>query len=97
MAQSASNLRITVSADGGILLDVSRGRFFRLNPLASRIVDVLLQGKTVTEVVNQISLECLIDIEVVRLDVEEFLHQLHAVGLFPTAQCDKSLTPRSTR
>jgi hypothetical protein len=96
MVHTARNLRITVSADGGILLDVSRGRFFRLNALASRIIDALQQGKTVTEVVNQVSHESSVDTEIVRLDVEEFIHQLHAKGLFQTAQSDKSPISRST-
>jgi hypothetical protein len=96
MVHTARNLRITINADGGILLDVSRGRFFRLNPLASRIIDALQQGKTVTEVVNQISHECLVDTKIVRLDVEEFIQQLHAEGLFQTAQSDKSPISWST-
>jgi hypothetical protein len=97
MVHTAGNLRIAVNADGGILLDVARGRFFRLNSLASRIIDILQQGKTVTEVVDQISHECSADIEIVRLDVQEFMHQLHAKGLVQTEECDRSPILRSTR
>ena len=84
MVQTVGNLRLAVTADGGILLDVARGRFFHLNPLASKIIEILQQGKSVTEIVDQISDECAADIGIVRLDVQEFLQLLQAKGLVQT-------------
>jgi Coenzyme PQQ synthesis protein D (PqqD) len=90
MVQTADNLRIAVTADGGILLDIARGRFFRLNPWGSRIIEILQKGKSIADVVDQISHECTADIEIVRLDVQEFIQLLEARGLVQTDEEERS-------
>lgn len=81
MAQSATNLRIAATADGAILLDLVRGKFFRVNPMGSKIIQILQQGNSVSDVTRQISLESGTDIDIVRMDVEEFIHLLRGRGL----------------
>jgi Coenzyme PQQ synthesis protein D (PqqD) len=81
VTQSATNLRIAATGDGAILLDLARGKFFRVNPMGSKIVQILQQGNSVSNVIEQISLESGTDIDIVRMDVEEFVHLLRGRGL----------------
>lgn len=85
MAQPASSLRIAAEADGAILLDLVRGKFFRVNPMGSKIIQILQQGKSVSDVIEQISLENDTDIDIVRVDVEEFIHLLRERGLLESS------------
>jgi len=72
----SSAIRRTRTPDGGILLDVERGRMFCLNPVASKILDLLDEGCDRAQIVDQLSAAYDADVEVVRVDVRDFLEAL---------------------
>ncbi len=75
------NIRRVSSADGGIVLDLRRGAMFRVNPLGSRVLDLLDKGASLLQVTEQISLEFGVALDVVRADVSDFLDCLERYGV----------------
>jgi hypothetical protein len=75
MFSISKSVRITKSADGGILLDVERGQIFSLNPVATRIVELLAREQSVRSLATQIGREFGISKELAR-DVNDFLSTL---------------------
>lgn len=71
-------LRATHDQDGGIVLDIRSGRMFRLNPVGSRILELLRAGLEESEITQQVSREFHADRETVASDVKEFLAHLEA-------------------
>jgi Coenzyme PQQ synthesis protein D (PqqD) len=76
MIKLSENVRVSQDQEGAILLDVSRGKIYGLNPVASRIVMLLTQGLDEDQLKSEISREFSTDIESVRSDVDEFLADL---------------------
>jgi hypothetical protein len=85
MAHLASGIRRISSPDGGIVLDLRSGSMFRLNPVGSRILDLLDEGHSAGEIVQRLSAEFHISLDVSQTDVREFLDSLKVRGL-----CDSS-------
>lgn len=81
MTLLANNIRRVSSADGGIVLDVRRGTMFRLNPLGSRVLDLLDKGESLPRISDQISAEFGVALDVVQTDLREFLDSLGLHGL----------------
>lgn len=75
------NIRRVSSADGSIVLDLRRGAMFRVNPLGSRILDLLDKGASLLEVTEAISREFRVAPDVVRADVSDFLDSLERHGV----------------
>jgi hypothetical protein len=75
MFSISKSVRLTKSRDGGILLDMERGGIFSLNPLATRIVELLRREQTVSSLVAQIGHEFGIS-EQLASDVTDFLSTL---------------------
>jgi len=75
MFSISKSVRLTKSADGGILLDVERGAIFSLNPVATRIVELLEREQSVSSLTTQIGREFGISKELAR-DVNDFLSTL---------------------
>jgi len=75
------NIRRVSSADGGIVLDLRRGAMFRVNPLGSRVLDLLDKGASLLQVTEEISREFRIAPDVVRRDVSDFLDCLERYGV----------------
>ena len=73
--------RLTKSVDGGILLDVQQGAMFSLNPVGTRIIELLTEPQDSLSLTARISLEFGIPEETIRSDVEEFLATLAKQGL----------------
>jgi hypothetical protein len=69
-------IRLTKSQDGGILLDVEHGAIFSLNPVGTRIIELLEEGQSLSSLVRQISREFGVSEEIVKGDVDEFLSSL---------------------
>jgi hypothetical protein len=82
MTPLANAIRRTSNADGGVVLDLRRGTMFRVNPLGSRILDLLDTGEPFSRIAEQISTEFGVALDVVQADVKEFLDCLELHGVF---------------
>jgi len=76
MAKLSKHLRTIHSDDGAILLNVATGRMFKLNPVGSRVIELLKLGQTQTELSEHISLEFDVEVKIVRHDIDQFLERL---------------------
>jgi hypothetical protein len=76
MLTISSSVRLTKSQDGGILLDVEQGEIFRLNPVGTRILELLKEGHNGPSLTRALSCEFGVPEQVVREDVGDFLSQL---------------------
>lgn len=63
------------------MLDLRRGSMFRVNPLGSRILDLLERGEPVPRIAEQIGAEFGVALEVVQADLKEFLDSLDRHGV----------------
>jgi hypothetical protein len=69
--------------DGGVVLDIDRGRIFSLNPSGSAIFQLLEQGCTDDDIVSELVERFEITPDVARSDLAEFRHSLENYALFP--------------
>ena len=76
MLTISSSVRLAKSQDGGILLDVEQGEIFRLNPVGTRIIELLKEGHDRLSLTRALSCEFDVPEQVVREDVRDFLSQL---------------------
>ena len=81
MTHLSDNIRRSSSPDGEILLDVRRGTMFRLNPLGSRILDLLDRGESASRIAEEISEEFGVARDVVQIDLTDFLNSLEFHGV----------------
>jgi hypothetical protein len=72
----SDNIRSTHNQDGGIVLDILHGRMFRLNFVGSRILELLKQGSTEPEIVDQLARQFGIRPSTAEADVREFVEIL---------------------
>ena len=81
MLAISHTVRRTRTSDGGILLDVSKGRILCFNPTASMILDRIEVGDSEDRIVEWLSAEYGAEIDTVRADVRAFLEELrrHAI------------------
>ena len=84
--------RLTSSVDGGILLDVQKGVMFSLNPVGTRIIELLREPQDSLSLAAKISQEFGVSEETVRGDVEEFLATLEKQGLLALENTDPGST-----
>jgi hypothetical protein len=76
MSRVPSHIRSIVNGDGAVLLDIPRDRMVTLNSTGAFIWERLQQGRTVDEVIHDLSAESKTDPSVVERDVHAFLEQL---------------------
>ena len=76
MYRVSDEVRNTHSQDGGIVLDIRQGRMFNLNFVGSRILELLKSGSAESEIVNEISRQFDISLELAENDVREFIQTL---------------------
>jgi hypothetical protein len=76
MLKVSDNVRSTHSQDGGILLDIRRGRIYGLNFAGSRILELLRQNYEEAQIPEEISRQFGISLETAAADVREFLDSL---------------------
>jgi Coenzyme PQQ synthesis protein D (PqqD) len=76
MLTISTAVRMTKSQDGAILLDVEQGEIFALNPVATRIVELLQEGHDGFSLAATLSREFSVPEEVVKGDVDDFLNRL---------------------
>ena len=77
----SKNLRTVTNADGGAVLDLHRGKMFRLNTTGAKILELLARGCTEESIAAEISESCGMDIGLVSVDVHAFLAALRTAGL----------------
>ena len=76
MYRLSPTLRTTSSEEGGVVLDIAQGRMFELNPIATRMVRYLGEGRTKEEIFDTISREFETSRETVSSDFQQFLEIL---------------------
>lgn len=76
MYQVSDGVRSTRNQDGGVLLDIQRGKILRLNFTGALILEQLQQGQSQSQIADGISQEFSISREVVHRDVDDFMKSL---------------------
>jgi hypothetical protein len=76
MSKISDAIRHTQNEDGGIVLNTLSGRMFCLNPVGSRIFELLVQGCDEAFIAEDIALGCGVSTEAVRTDLHEFIETL---------------------
>lgn len=76
MLKLSEEVRSTHSQDGGVVLDIRQGQMFRLNPVASRMFELVKRGYCETSIADEISREFGVAREIVEIDLSEFLSHL---------------------
>jgi len=76
MFKLADSIRSTHGQDGAIVLDVKQGQIFNLNPVGSRILELLEYGAAEPEIVKVISGEFTTNKDMVANDVRDFINSL---------------------
>jgi hypothetical protein len=79
-------IRAARTPDGYVLLDTEWGRLFCLNPVGSRIFDLLRQGLAEKRIVSQIVADYAVSCETAQADVHEFLESLFRHRIFDQRQ-----------
>jgi hypothetical protein len=72
----AKEVRETVNQDGAVLLDVRQGLCFSLNPIGTRIWEMVKDGFSLDEITDTLQQEFRLSRSQVAEDVSEFLKQL---------------------
>ena len=72
----SDGVRSTHGQDGAIVLDIHQGQMFNLNPVGSRILELLESGLAEADIVETISREFSAGREIVENDVREFIGSL---------------------
>ena len=67
--------------DGGVVLDINRGKIFSLNGLGALIFERLREQQNESQIVEEISQQFDISVETVRADFIEFVRSLEKQGL----------------
>ena len=83
-------MRSTQTQDGRILLDIRQGQMFSVNVVGSRILELIEQGWEEPRITDEISRAYGMEIEVVRIDVCEFIaalrkHRILNAGCWPNS------------
>jgi Coenzyme PQQ synthesis protein D (PqqD) len=81
MLQLSENLRATTDREGGILLDLARGRLFRCNASGAAILELLLRGCDEAQIEREFAERFGLSAEQASSDVREFLSALRGNGL----------------
>lgn len=76
MFRVSDGVRSTHGQHGAIVLDVQQGQMFNLNPVGSRILELLESGSAQADIVEVINREFNASREVVENDVREFIESL---------------------
>jgi len=76
MYRVSETVRTTHGQDGAVVLDIRQGQMFNLNPVGSRIVELLKSGNTELQIADQLIREFGIGRDVAEKDTHEFLQEL---------------------
>lgn len=87
----SEHLRSTNSQDGAVILDIFHGQMYRLNVVGSRMLELLKEGLTESQIADQISRESGADREIVAQDFRQFLAHLEKHHLIESQPSGVSL------
>jgi DNA-binding CsgD family transcriptional regulator len=88
MMRLSENVRTVTSPEGGVILDLRRGKLFRLNPTGATILELLVRGYGEERITAEISERCGVAPARVSTDVRSFLNSLAGNGLLLGAEAD---------
>lgn len=74
-------IRRLSNIDGGVLLDLRRGKLLRVNVVGTKVLDLLEQGNSQTQIAEKLSAEFQIALSDAEADVSEFLASLKTQGV----------------
>ena len=77
----AQGVRETVNQDGAVLLDIEQGLCFGLNPVGTRIWEMLKDGRSVDEISDALEQEFHVPRAQILSDISDFLEQLAKMRL----------------
>ena len=77
----AKGVRETVNQDGAVLLDIEQGLCFSLNPVGTRIWEMIKDGRSVDEIADALEEEFRLPRTQLLMDVSDFLKQLENMRL----------------
>jgi hypothetical protein len=86
MYKVSDTVRSTHNQDGAVVLDIQQGEMFNLNPVGSRILELLKSGSTQSAVIDEITRQFNAERAVVERDVQEFIISLREHRLLVDAQ-----------
>jgi len=81
MSPFAGTIRRLSGVDGGAVLDLRRGILFRVNPMGTKVMDLLEQGNSLEQIAEQLSAEFRVELSEVRSDVSNFIEDLNSRGV----------------
>ena len=64
-----------------VMMDMERGNYFMLNPVGSRIWELIEKPVSVEEIIHRLREEYEVSLEECHEAVKEFLHELHHANL----------------
>jgi hypothetical protein len=77
----AEGVRETVNQDGAVLLDIEQGLCFSLNPVGTRIWEMIKDGRSVDEIADTLEEEFRLPRAQMLTDVSDFVTQLNNMRL----------------
>jgi hypothetical protein len=77
----AKGVRETVNQDGAVLLDIEQGLCFSLNPVGTRIWEMIKDGRSIDEIADALEEEYRLPRTQLLTDVSDFLKQLENMRL----------------
>jgi hypothetical protein len=87
----SAQVRSTHNQDGAVVLDILHGQMYRLNLVGSRMLELLKQGHTEAQIVEEISGAFGTPRETVATDLQEFLAHLEKHHLIEFGQSETHL------
>ncbi len=81
MLYLSQHLRTVTDADGGVILDLSRGQIFRCNATGAILLELLARDLDEAAVVSEFSRLCQVPPPCASRDVRDFLSALSRLGL----------------
>lgn len=85
-AEASSNLIWRVVDDEALILDLSTGIYFSLNPVATEVWQGLQAGQSLAQISGDISQRYGIGEESARADVNQFAEELRQMKLWPAKE-----------
>ena len=89
MSPRAERSRSVHTADGGVVLDVHRGRMFSLNTAGSLIFQLLEQGVSEDRIVEELARQFSISSDRAKSDFVDFRTSLEGLALLPCSESSR--------
>lgn len=89
MFRASNHIRTSYEQDGAVVLDVLRGQIFGVNPVGSKMLQLLEAGCDEPSIVSEMSHDFGIGEDIVRKDLKEFVDTLIEQGFLEHASVDR--------